>query len=193
MVRSLFLMMRWKDSVSCDKAIAICQRIVAMLVGYPEFSELLGKEMLLETLRLLNEGYHAENHESNLSLIAALATNYRSQFEEILLNQLLGSTASESFTSFINEFYLVEDAKKKKALLKTFLKPITGVKASSLYKLDEDASTIKALEGTVPRLLPTSRNKRQHLLYAGTDSIPTSSTTSPSDSNESLGLSSFFK
>lgn len=141
-----------KDSISCDKAIQISQRLVMLLGGRSEYMTLVGHNLVLACMKTLSDGYHQEVHEHVLSLLS-LIYSFNSMEMEATIHNCIPSTSLTALQS-------AKDTKKRKAILKEILKPITGVKMSCLYRLNDDGSTINRWKNT----LASKRSKSFDLL-----------------------------
>ena len=138
---------KWKDSFTCEKALSVCQRLLLHLAGRPEYSSYFGNALLMTLLNdVLADGYHSELHDAVLSFIA-LILNCTQRDTIALFSSIpvLVSADVNNITDFFRSFEAECDAKKRKLLTKQFLKPILGVKKSSLFKLDDDRIGIKSL------------------------------------------------
>jgi Exportin-5 family len=141
MLTSLLAFFTWRDSYTVEKAISICQRLILHLAGRPTFSPFFGQALVHATLRVLADGYHQELHETAIALLVSLFSTYRTDAEPIFMTLPISSTLS----SFIHTFDTETDVKKKKALMRSFLKPILGLKHASLFALGADLTCIKSL------------------------------------------------
>ena len=152
-LQSLLVFFSWKDSYTAEKAITVCQRLLVHLSYRLEYADYFGRALFVATLGTLADGYHAELHDAGVALICQIYASYRSQSESVLLSipglyQQAGNVSTDPSLvvgAFRKCFDEATDTKKKKVLTKQFLKPILGLKHSSLFKLDDSLAGIKSL------------------------------------------------
>lgn len=168
----------WQDTYTCDKALTISQRLVAILAGRSEYISFVGRSLAIAGLQTLSEGYHQELHESVLATLVLIYGLSRSEFESVLLSGTIPGVNASSLAAFSTAFDAEKDMKKKKAFMKTLLKPIMGVKSNAWFRLEESQSAIKNL----PTRLTLALSKKQ----------PGSADVLGGLGEEGLGLSEFF-
>ncbi|KAL1918232.1 uncharacterized protein VTP21DRAFT_3498 [Calcarisporiella thermophila] len=124
-----------KDSITCQKAVLLGQKIFPIIAENSVHDYTIVKELMVKALEALHDGYHRDDQTTLISFITEIYLKFRpvSSFPLEILSNLPGMTV-ERLNAFDQDFSKAKSSRERKSIIRDFLHYITGKSVGEWFK-----------------------------------------------------------